>query len=318
MEIKLNSLMVCMVLAVVVGYAVEGDVLENAPVLIQQGRSWRDTVEVIIGTPAMGNVIPFWGASHDACRFQVLFYQSEINTSGTIIKLALLPSSQGFVTGTYYNVHIYFCYTHSTQLVSTFDLNYTGNTPVEVLTADTMTVGGAQNVWMDWEVNFAYNNTDNLLVEITWEGDDGTSVAFWRTSEAVPRRLYAWDDQATSGTLQNTGNHARLTIDTGTGVEEVDMPGSIGNVFVRAAPNPCVHSTDISYQLSSTALVRLDVYDIAGKKVNRLVDSWQAAGSYSKQWDGVDAFGRAFENGVYFVRLEINGEATALPIVLLK
>jgi hypothetical protein len=318
MEIKLSSLMVCMVLAVVVGYAVEGDVLENAPVLIQQGSSWRDTVEVIIGTPAMGNVIPFWGASHDACRFQVLFYQSEINTSGTIIKLALLPSSQGFVTGTYYNVHVYFCYTHSTELVSTFDLNYTGNTPVEVLTEDTMTVGGAQNAWMDWEVNFAYNNTDNLLVEITWEGDDGTNVAFWRTSEAVPRRLYAWDNQATSGTLQNTGNHARLTIDTGTGIEEGDMQGSIGRIFLRAAPNPFVSATDISYQLSSTALVRLDVYDIAGKKVKRLVESRQVAGLYSMQWDGIDAFGRAVGNGVYFVRLELGEETIVLPIVLLK
>jgi len=300
------------------GRAVEGDVNSDTPVPVQRSVFGRDTVQVIIGSPYIGNVIPFWGQSYNACRFQVLFYQTEINTSGNIIKFAFLPSSSGFVTGDYYRVRVLFCHTSVPQLASSFDMNYAGNTPVEVLAAETLAVGGAQNVWMDWDVDFPYNNVDNLLVEITWSGDAGTNIALWRTNESIPRRLYAWNDQATSGSLQNTSNHVRLTIDTGTGVNETDAPISPLRSLLYAMPNPFTEVTTISYDVTSYSTVSCNVFDAAGREVIQLVDARHIPGSYTVQWNGLDDSGRKAENGVYFCRLQNDDEVIVTPIILLK
>jgi len=227
-------------------------------------------------------------------------------------------SSSGFLTGDYYRVKVYFCHTSVSQLSATFDLNYAGNTPVEVLSAETLTVGGAQNTWMDWNVDFPYNNSDNLLVEITWSGDAGTNIALWRTSESVPRRLYAWNDQATSGTLQNTGNHVRLTIDTGTGVTETKDPAHFSNTVLCIKPNPFVDRTSISYEVAAFTSVTLDIYDATGRLVKGLVDAEHIPGTYNIQWYGLDDNGRAVENGVYFCRLQNGDDIIVTPIVYVR
>lgn len=318
MHIYKKSILVAVLLMVVMAFAVEGDVNSDVPSPIRPGAFGRDTVEVIIGSPYIGNVIPFWGQSYNACRFQVLFYQTEINISGNIIKFAFMPSSSGFVTGDYYRVKVLFCHTSVSQLSASFDLNYTGNTPVEVLSAETLTVGGAQNVWMDLPVDFPYNNLDNLLVEITWSGDAGTNIALWRTSESVPRRLYAWSDQATTGTLQNTGNYVRLTIDTGIGVNEVNEPVVSSNTRLCATPNPFMDRTSISYEIAAFTSVTLDIYDAMGRLVKSLVDAEHIPGTYHMQWCGLDNNGRAVENGVFFCRLQNGDDIIVMPIVYVR
>lgn len=301
-----------------IAWSAEGDVNINAPMPKTEVHSGRDTVEVIIGSPYTGNVIPFWGASYNASRFQVLFLQSEINTTGDIIKFAFMPWSAGNVTCNYYNVKVDFCHTPVTQLSSTFDNNYGGNAPVQVLSKDTLLVGGPQNTWIDWEVIFPYNNTDNLLVEIKWNGDAGTNIALWRTSESVPRRLYAWDDNASTGTLQNTGNHVRLTIVTNTGTEEILIPEDRSKTTLQVMPNLITSSTTIKYTVNDVSDVKIDICDALGRSVSQLVHSRHAPGSYDLQWDGMDNNGTAVGNGVYFCRLAADCCMTVTPVILMK
>jgi hypothetical protein len=107
-------------------------------------------------------------------------------------------------------MRFYMCHTSATQLDATFDNNYTGNTPVEVINEPSMMVGGPADQWWNWDVYFPYNNTDNLLVEVRWNGDAGLGIPMYRTAESVPRRVYANDDNATMGTTSLTGNYIRL------------------------------------------------------------------------------------------------------------
>jgi hypothetical protein len=200
----------------------------------------RDTVEVIIGTQVTGNYIPFWGSNYNACRFQTLYLQSEINQAGQIVTFSFMPS--GSNTGTYDNVRVYMCHTNVAQLNTTFDVNYGGNTPELVINEPSMVIGNAGNIWMDWDVAFDYNNVDNLLIEIRWNGDNGIGVPIWRTGEAVPRRLYAWDDNASTGTSGNQCYYAKLAISTGpppdhdVGVVSIDAPGT--NVMPNTTLDP--------------------------------------------------------------------------------
>ncbi|MBN2621377.1 T9SS type A sorting domain-containing protein [candidate division WOR-3 bacterium] len=262
---KLAKVIVVLTTVTLLGFAVEGDswqsleLLDNTHGLTEPQYSPvdRDTVEVIIGTQVTGNYIPFWGSSYNACRFQALYLQSEINQAGQIVTFSFMPASA--TIGTFNNMRVYLCHTSATQLGTTFDLNYGGNTPVLVIDEPSMVIGNAGNLWMDWDVSFDYNNVDNLLIEIRWNGDNGNGVTIWRTGEAVPRRLYAWDDNATTGTTGTQCYYTKLAISTGpppdhdAGVVSIDAPG------LNIMPNTTLDPT-ATYRNFGTAQETFDVY----------------------------------------------------------
>ncbi len=74
-------------------------------------------------------------------------------------------------------------------------------------------------------------------------------------------------------------------------------------------PNPFNPTTTISYQLPVASDVKLEVFDILGKKVATLVNGRQAAGAYTYTWNA-----NAVASGVYFYRLQAgatNGASNA-------
>jgi hypothetical protein len=71
-------------------------------------------------------------------------------------------------------------------------------------------------------------------------------------------------------------------------------------------PNPFNPSTTIRYHLPHAAHVDLSVYNISGQCVQKLVDAWQAGGTYSVQWNGLSD-GMTAASGVYTARLLTEG-----------
>jgi hypothetical protein len=182
---------------------------------------------VEIGTHAANNAIPWWGGSYNACRFQCMWLQSTINYAGYIN--AISWDRQSYTTsGTYNNVRAWLCHTDKTQLEATFNNNYTGNTPVQVMDKSTFTMPAGPG-WVDFGIDpnkFNYNNTKNLLLEVRWRGDGGTTNYCSRTGDSTARVYNMTDDNATTGSVQITGQRIRLYIDTMTGVQ----PTSLGRV----------------------------------------------------------------------------------------
>lgn len=68
-------------------------------------------------------------------------------------------------------------------------------------------------------------------------------------------------------------------------------------------PNPFGQGTTFTFTLRREDTVRLEVYDVAGRRVAGLVDARLTAGRYTSSWDGKDASGKLLMSGVYFVRL---------------
>ncbi|HMB71467.1 MAG TPA: FlgD immunoglobulin-like domain containing protein, partial [bacterium] len=64
----------------------------------------------------------------------------------------------------------------------------------------------------------------------------------------------------------------------------------------------------VSFTLDRDVDVRLTVHDAAGRRVRTLVDGPRTAGAGTADWDGRDASGRRVTAGIYFVRLETDGE----------
>ncbi|ARA94718.1 hypothetical protein AWN76_017195 [Rhodothermaceae bacterium RA] len=69
-------------------------------------------------------------------------------------------------------------------------------------------------------------------------------------------------------------------------------------------PNPFNPETTIRYDLPVAGRVVLGVYDLAGRRIRRLVAGVQPAGPQEARWDGRDEAGRSVASGVYLYRLE--------------
>ena len=69
-------------------------------------------------------------------------------------------------------------------------------------------------------------------------------------------------------------------------------------------PNPFNPQTTIPFDLSASARVRLQVYNLLGQPVRSLVEGSLSAGAHRVGWDGRDARGQPVSAGMYLYRLE--------------
>ena len=78
-------------------------------------------------------------------------------------------------------------------------------------------------------------------------------------------------------------------------------------------PNPFNPATQIRYDLPEAGKVTLTIYNSLGQEIDRLVNSRQAAGSYSVNWDA-----EGFASGLYYYKLEAGSFDQVRKMVLLK
>jgi subtilisin family serine protease len=77
------------------------------------------------------------------------------------------------------------------------------------------------------------------------------------------------------------------------------------------APNPFASSTVIAFELDRRREARVDVLDVAGRRVRTLLSGIQPAGRNTVSWDGRDAGGRETAAGIYFYRLSTSDRVLA-------
>jgi hypothetical protein len=83
-------------------------------------------------------------------------------------------------------------------------------------------------------------------------------------------------------------------------------------------PTPFRNAAFVEYALAKREMVRLTVYDIAGRVVRTLVSETRPAGHQSTVWTGRRDDGVAVPPGVYFLRLEAGEFQANRKIVLQK
>lgn len=84
------------------------------------------------------------------------------------------------------------------------------------------------------------------------------------------------------------------------------------------APNPFVRETRISFTLPGTEDVVLDIYNVAGQRVRRLVNGRMKAGRYEMVWDGTDERIRKVGSGTYFAKLVAGSFQKTRKMVLVR
>ena len=98
---------------------------------------------------------------------------------------------------------------------------------------------------------------------------------------------------------------------------EVDF-GSIKDFLLHQNyPNPFNPSTLISYLIPQAVHVKLSVFNVLGSEIAILVDEFQEAGYYSKEFS-IAQNGLNLTNGVYFYKLEAGTFAATKKFILMK
>lgn len=118
------------------------------------------------------------------------------------------------------------------------------------------------------------------------------------------------------------GNQVRAFLEWAgyvTGIEPIQGALPTAYSLDQNYPNPFNPTTSIRFSIPQAGNVSLAIYDVLGRKVADLVNSYQQAGSFNATWDGTNQFGAKVTSGTYFYQLKTdNGFIQTKKMVLLK
>ncbi len=96
-------------------------------------------------------------------------------------------------------------------------------------------------------------------------------------------------------------------------IDDIDEVLPVKTVLKQNYPNPFNAQTTISFTLEKPQHIRLEIYDILGRKVSTLADEQLPAGNHHLNWQA-----DTLTSGIYFARLETTGNVSQLKMSLLK
>jgi hypothetical protein len=137
--------------------------------------------------------------------------------------------------------------------------------------------------------------------------------------------LFASDSLHTNHITDSTG-YLLINPVTVDGVVIFDQPvfiddgGLLASTFSLGSnyPNPFNGTTSIGFELQKSGYVSLEVFDINGRLVTTLNDSFLEAGFYNFEWRSVSNSGEQLPSGVYFYRLTLDGKSLTKKMCMVK
>ena len=146
----------------------------------------------------------------------------------------------------------------------------------------------------------------------------GLAIAALATTENTPSIVAAGEETpgGPSGAIvtwtgfrtDTTANIFALQLTTLIETTDVDDPGRARIRFARPSPNPARGSLTLQFTLPQATGIELAIFDAGGRRVRTLVSGEQASGPHAIGWDLRDERGRAVGAGLYFARLQADGE----------
>jgi hypothetical protein len=127
----------------------------------------------------------------------------------------------------------------------------------------------------------------------------------------------AWSDERLPATLgKNKEVFYKVGVDVVTAVDVSEKP-ALGRLL-RNYPNPFNPVTRIQFVLDRNTQVSLRAFDVQGRVVRTLLNSYLTAGPRVVNWDGRDDRGRPLPSGTYFLRLQGGGTYLTRTVNLVK
>lgn len=102
------------------------------------------------------------------------------------------------------------------------------------------------------------------------------------------------------------------------GVREAEGAPPIITALEIAGPNPFRDRIGLVYALPGETAVRLEIFDVSGRRIRALDEGVRPGGRYQTVWDGRDARGGHAPSGIYFVRLDAGRDVRWEKVVRMR
>ncbi|NQV03587.1 MAG: T9SS type A sorting domain-containing protein, partial [Bacteroidia bacterium] len=83
-------------------------------------------------------------------------------------------------------------------------------------------------------------------------------------------------------------------------------------------PNPFTRQTTISFSLEKESPVQLDIFNLQGEHIRKLIHSQQGYGDYQIIWDGTTNDGSHVQSGIYTLRMTTASEIQTIKLILIR
>ncbi len=161
---------------------------------------------------------------------------------------------------------------------------------------DTSDVGDFVSPVMDTAISDTFYTVSGL------DPNEVKGMNWWRVRGKNPCGEGPWSDSIIYTDVKDENYH------------EIPSQFSLNQNY----PNPFNPETKLEFTLSKDCFVRLDIYNILGKRIRTLVDGYLTAGYKTVNWDGKDDNGNEVPTGVYFYRIKAGEFTQAKKMILLK
>jgi hypothetical protein len=94
------------------------------------------------------------------------------------------------------------------------------------------------------------------------------------------------------------------------------LPGSV--TLAQNYPNPFNKNTDIRFSLPKTSYVKLEIYDMLGRKVRTLIDRMLGLGTHLVSWNGKSDAGQLLSSGIYLYSIKAGDFEQTRKMLMLK
>ncbi|MDD5530719.1 MAG: T9SS type A sorting domain-containing protein [bacterium] len=186
-------------------------------------------------------------------------------------------------------------------------------------------VEGPQNYYAavgytQWPTNWTPTNT--LVAKINKDGfidcPQATDTCFKPVTVVVDSPVLSIDSSfidcaldLTSLTLIDTNMTVRDTLICwhSIGIDDNGCSCNRAIYEIYNMPNPCIFKTTIHYGLKTDGNVKVSIYDLSGRTIKVLSDSWVKSGKHNIIWDGLNETGQNALPGVYLYKIQ-TGKST--------
>lgn len=172
------------------------------------------------------------------------------------------------------------------------------NDEVGIFTADRLCVGAARV------------SLQTPTVVPVWQDDPNTPEHDgYSAGEALHYRLYRAAISTEHNLSGNWSGDLAKSAFVQMSLSEAQMPANYE--LSQNFPNPFNPETVIRFALPKSSKVKLEIYDVLGRRVRALLAAEKPAGFHEVNWNGRDESGRPVPSGLYFYKLSA-GEFSAV------
>lgn len=130
----------------------------------------------------------------------------------------------------------------------------------------------------------------------------------------VPSGIHEYHVAAVYGEYQSGPSNSVTIEQSGAGENDVNPRTVLSGNY----PNPFNPITNISFSLEQSEQVKLEIFDIRGRKINTLINQEMTAGDHLISWNGCDDQGKEQLSGIYLYKMTTSRFTSTMKMILMK